>query len=74
MSQYKSPFIAGSADPQYSARVNAHFNLDANKDKSSTVGGYKQKYGSKDVMTEFLNSESGVNYSHNGAKGNNPRG
>jgi hypothetical protein len=74
MSTYKSPFISGSEDSQYSPGVAAHFSGPAGAGKPNSGSPYTRKWGSKDAMAEFLNSETGVNHKHNGAKGSYPRG
>jgi hypothetical protein len=75
MSKYNSPFIQGSADSQYDGKVDEHFSGAKGRTMPGVATGeYTRKWGSKDVMTEFLNSETGVNHKHNGAKGNNPKG
>ncbi len=75
MSKFNSPFLAGSADSQYDGQVDAHWNGNGSHTKPGVAKGeYTKRWGSKDVMSEFLNNETGVNHKHNGAKGSYPRG
>ena len=75
MSKYNSPFIEGSADPQYDKEVDAHWNGKGSHTKPGVARGeYTKRWGSKSAEAEFLNNETGVNHKHNGAKGSFPRG
>ncbi len=75
MSKYNSPFIQGSADPQFDGKVDEHFSGAKGRTMPGVaVGDYVKRWGSTDAMALFLNDETGVNHRHNGAQGSYPKG
>ncbi len=75
MTKYNSPFISGSADPQFDGKVDEHFGSTRFRTLPGVaVGEYTKRWGSTDIYAQFLNHETGVNYKHNGPKGDGQKG